>query len=499
MQATDAADAPTIARAIATPVQIHARAPLPGAHHWVRLLAQKSNERVIHSTLHGYLQRDIEALAAQSQRDLSAMSAAAAAIIVIDNENGEVLAYVGSPNFKNQAAAGQNDGVRALRQPGSALKPFIYAQAIDEMGLHAATLLPDEPKHFRTKDSFYSPRNFDRKFRGNVLLRRALSNSLNVPAVFLVEKLGGARVLEQLRDLGLSSLNKSADYYGPALALGDGEVSLEELTTAYAALARGGRSLRLKFTKDNAVRPHANHVFSPAAAAIVSEILSDDAARREAFGATNALDLPFPVAVKTGTSKGYRDNWTVGYTKAITVGVWVGNFDGSPTRRLTGATSAGPLFHAVMEAALLHLGDRVTAPGAARPLHDIPLIKKTVCAESGEFEKECEHPIDEWFVSDSAAASGSGSQQFATRDQLSIDYPKDGMSFNFDPAVPRHRQTLVLKARGGAAQQDLTLYINGHALVTDNNRAEWPVEPGEFELTARARDGESAVVRFTVN
>ncbi len=161
MLATHAANAPAVARAVATPVQVHARAPLPGAHHWVRLLAQRSEERVIHSTLHGHLQRDVEALAAQRQRDLSSMSAAAAAIIVIDNENGEVLAYVGSPDFKNHAAAGQNDGVRALRQPGSALKPFIYAQAIDEMGLHAATLLPDEPKHFRTKDSFYSPRNFD--------------------------------------------------------------------------------------------------------------------------------------------------------------------------------------------------------------------------------------------------------------------------------------------------------------------------------------------------
>ncbi len=305
-------------------------------------------------------------------------------------------------------------------------------------------------------------------------------------------------MLDHLRDLGLSSLDKSADFYGPALALGDGEVSLEELTAAYAALARGGRSLRLKFTKDEAAGPQSDHVFSPAAAAIVSEVLSDDAARREAFGAKNALDLPFPVAVKTGTSKGYRDNWTVGYTKAITVGVWVGNFDGSPTRRLTGATSAGPLFHAVMEAALLHLGDKVIAPGAARPLHDIPLTKKTICAESGEFEKGCDHPIDEWFVSNGEGTLDSGFQQFAKRDQLSIDYPKDGMSFNFDPAVPRHRQTLMLKARG-AARQDLTLFINGRALVTDNNRAEWPVEQGKFELTARAPDGESAAVRFTVN
>lgn len=500
MLATNAADKKTIERAFATPVELHERAPLPGAHHWVRVVAQRTSDRVIHSTLHGQLQRDVEALALKRQRALSQVSAAAAAIIVIDNDSGEVLAYVGSPDFKNKAAEGQNDGVRALRQPGSALKPFIYAQAIDELGLHAASILPDEPKHFRTKDSFYAPRNFDRKFRGDVLFRRALSNSLNVPAVFLVDKLGGARVLGNLRSLGLSSLDKPADYYGPALALGDGEVSLEELTAAYAALARGGRTLRLKFSLDDAARHPPRQVFSPAAAAIISEILSDDAARREAFGATNSLDLPFPVAVKTGTSKGYRDNWTVGYTKAITVGVWVGNFDGRPTQRLTGATSAGPLFHEVMEAAVLHLGDRVTAPGSSRPLHDAALVKRTVCAESGEiYSAACQHRVEEWFAAESPVGSGQSFQHFSSdKQRLSIEYPQDGMSFKFDPAIPRHRQTLIFKARSGG-REDLTLYINGHALLTQNSRAEWPVERGEYEITARTSTGASPPVRFTVN
>lgn len=280
-----------------------------------------------------------------------------AAVIVVDNASGEVLAYVGSADFLDEARGGQNDGVRALRQPGSALKPFAYGLALAE-GMTPATLLSDVQLHLATPSGAYAPKNYDRRVHGPVRLRAALANSYNVPAVQLMDRLGPGRVLDVLRGAGFASLSASAEHYGVGLVLGNGEVSLRELARAYRGLARGGRAgplieVRRALDPEGRLLPITPEMeearFLPKEATrLLTDILADERARASAFGFTNALRLPFPVAAKTGTSRAHVDNWVVGYTRERTVAVWVGNFDGKPMRGVSGITGAGPLFRRAM-------------------------------------------------------------------------------------------------------------------------------------------------------
>lgn len=482
------------------PVRLLPSPPLPGAHHWVRKWSGGNEPAEITSTLHGPLQRQVETLVQERSRQLADRSAREAAVVILDNSSGDVLAWVGSPQFFEASRGGQNDGITALRQPGSTLKPFLYAFAMEELGLNTASVLKDEPLYVRTADSFYAPRNFDRTFRGSVSLERALSNSLNVPAVQVVQKLGVPRTLTRLRELGLESLSGDPEYYGPALALGDGEVTLIQLTAAYASLARGGMTVAPRFAMTDPPGL-SRRVLRPEVCALIAEVLSSDAARRESFGADNPLDLPFPVAVKTGTSKGYRDGWAIGFTKNITVGVWVGNFDGAPTERVTGARGAGPLFHRVALAAAEVLGPRVTSPGATRPLHDVDL-RRTAVPRGGRqrlFWVDEAEPVgttahvkaeNASTIVEQAKSPGDGRS-----DDVRLDFPKDGMVFRFDPATPVERQSLLLRASGGGGDGATRIRVNEtqspgqpELLFAENGRAEWAVRRGSFEVVVTSRD-----------
>ena len=294
---------------------------------------------------------------------LRAKGVTAASAVVIENASGDVLAYVGSPDVFDAENGGQNDGARAERQPGSTLKPFLYELAMEKLGFDPSTRLPDVELHLPVDGGAdYAPRDYDGRFRGPVRLREALGSSLNVPAVWTVQQLGVDALLARLRELGFASLSRDADYYGPGLALGDGEVTLLELARAYATLARGGLDLPLRVvsrvehagaSEVTSLAPDvARRVMPERFADLVTDVLKDHDAREGAFGERSVLDFPFEVAAKTGTSKGYRDNWTVGFARAVTVAVWVGNFDGKPMTNVSGITGAGPLFHALMEAAM---------------------------------------------------------------------------------------------------------------------------------------------------
>jgi penicillin-binding protein 1C len=348
------------------------------------------------------LQRELEVLAQSTVRDLASRRVTAASLVVLDNATGEILAYVGSPDIEDAANLGHNDGVLALRQPGSTLKPFLYGLAMERLGFTAATALPDVAIHFPEKDGDYHPQNYDGRFHGPVRLREALANSYNVPAVVTAEAVGVARALDRLQGLGFASLDKDAATYGLALALGDGEVRLIDLANAYATLARGGlyRPVRAVLeARDVAGAPvpradaAPRRVLDEAVSHVLIDILSDKSARLSSFGENSALDLPFPAAAKTGTSKGFRDNYAVGFTPDFTVAVWVGNFDGSPMEGVSGVTGAGPLFQAAMLAA-----SRLRPP---RPF-DRPaqlLTEATVCALSGEAPgPACPHTRRELFV-----------------------------------------------------------------------------------------------------
>jgi len=311
-------------------------------------------------TLDRGLQRTIEVLAQDTVNDLRSRRASAAAVVVLENETGDILAYLGSHDFEDEKGLGQNDGVLMQRQPGSSLKPFVYGLAMERLGFTAATMIPDVETHFVTSDGDFAPNNYDGRFHGPVLLREALGCSYNVPAVRTAAALGEENVLARLRDLGFSTLTRSSKEYGVALALGDGETRLLDLANAYATIARRGRYLPVHAVRKATLAaggpvPLASaapkQILDPTVALVLADILSDDRARASAFGRGGPLDLPFPVAAKTGTSKGYRDNIAVGFTREVTVAVWVGNFDGSPMEGVSGVSGAGPLFHGAMVAA----------------------------------------------------------------------------------------------------------------------------------------------------
>ena len=416
-------------RGIAEPIVTSIDKPSFGAPHFVRAivsgplgasqpglaeaLRDRTNLSELQTTIDAELQRAAEGAVTTSLASLADKHVTAASVVVLDNATGDVLAWVGSPDFYGAAALGQNDGVLALRQPGSSLKPFVYAEAMARLGWTGATLLPDLELHIPLPGGGdYVPHDYDTKLRGPIRLREALGNSLNIPAVYTIHQLGTQPVLERLRAFGFASLSEDAEHYGPALALGDGEVKLLELANAYATLGRGGlmrpvrvvtRLARGGVSVDFAAAP-ATRVLDERISAMLTDILSDKTARMSAFGDQNVLELDFEVAAKTGTSKGYRDNVAVGYTRELTVAVWAGNFDGSPMADVSGITGAGPIFRAVMEAAV-QCRSRSRSDGRARPgtlaikddAERLGLSRTAICALSGEIPTAaCPHRIHEW-------------------------------------------------------------------------------------------------------
>ena len=365
----------------------------------------------IETTLDGALQRAAERATAATVDSLRDRHVTAGAAVVLDNATGDVLAYVGSPDPTDVGALGGNDGARALRQPGSTLKPLLYAMAMERLGFTAATVLPDVPLRIdgtTPGQSDFTPLDYDGHFHGPVRLREALASSLNVPAVWTLAQVGVAPFLDRLHALGFASLNRPAEDYGSALALGDGEVSFLELANAYAALARGGRYRPLRFVRAVTRGPYRREldpspstlVFPERVADQITDVLKDPRARVASFGEGDSLRFPFDVAAKTGTSKGYRDNWTVGFSHAVTVAAWVGNFDGTPMDRVSGITGAAPLFHAVMMAAMQGreaaplpiLSGRTGESGG-----DEALTRVSVCALSGALPgHDCPHKVVEW-------------------------------------------------------------------------------------------------------
>jgi penicillin-binding protein 1C len=285
------------------------------------------------------------------------------ALVAMRPATGEIMAMVGSADFNNPAISGQVNVAVSSRQPGSAIKPVLYALAFDEELISPASVLWDIPVTYTVSaGQTYTPVNYDAQFHGPVTARTALANSYNIPAVKLLDGLTVDRMLEGGRAMGLRSLDRDEQWYGLSLTLGGGEVTLLELTSAYAALASGGRSveptsvlaitdsLGRQVSTGETVAPA--QVVSPAAAFLVSDILSDNRARTPAFGAESPLKLSRPAAAKTGTTSDWRDNWTLGYTPYLVAGVWAGNSDGHPMKRTSGLTGAAPIWHDFMEGVL---------------------------------------------------------------------------------------------------------------------------------------------------
>jgi penicillin-binding protein 1C len=389
-----------------------------------RALAAASRE--ITTTLDLDLQRDVESLVKSHALRLGHRGATTAAVVVVDNATGDVLAQVGSADWGDASIAGAVDLVRAKRQPGSTLKPFVYARAV-ERGMSPMQMLADVPTDFGGRGGTaagaasepgattsapsgpmtWSPENFDGTFVGPVSAREALAGSLNVPAVRVAADLGARELVATLRSAGLS-LPEGHERYGLSIALGSGEVTPLELAEAYVTLARGGEHVKLR---ERAADPAAvpTRVLDASAVAAIADALADPIARVRGLRTRGPFDLGYPVAVKTGTSTAFRDGWTAGFTRERTVVVWVGNANGAATSKLTGAAGAGPLFADTMKRAMNDVRSRA-------PLYATGLLEEAeVCPLSGQRASHaCSDHVRRLFPVGHAPAHACNVHQLAT-------------------------------------------------------------------------------------
>lgn len=316
------------------------RQPTPRAawHLSVRLLNEARTTSTIRSTLHRAIQEQCEVLTANHIRRLRSVGITNAAVIVIDNQRRDVVAYVGSADPADVDARGQVDGVRAVRSPGSTLKPLVYALAIDHGLMTPRTALDDVPLNI----DGYKPENFDQRFRGSVTMEDALVHSLNIPAVSTLARLGLPSFTDALERARVTDVRRRRSSMGLSAVLGGCGVRLEELAGLYAAFADSGRWRPLRWTADAPTDTTATPIVSAGSAYMIGDCLTRLARPDLPAGSERATRIP-RIAWKTGTSYGRRDAWAVGYNKRFTIGVWVGNFDGSGVPELTGKTCATPL------------------------------------------------------------------------------------------------------------------------------------------------------------
>jgi len=407
------------------------------------------------------------------------------AVVVIDNADGRVLAYVGGVGVGGVglgSTAAEVDGAAAPRQAGSTLKPHLYAQLIERKWLTAASILDDSPVQLDTASGLYVPQDYDKAFMGPVSVRRALANSLNVPAVRALLLDGVQDFRDRLADLGYAGLDTDGSYYGYSLALGSAEVTLLDQANAYRTLANLGRWSPLRLRADDPPG-ETRQVIDPRAAWIVGDILSDAGARAGTFGVDSALRLPFWAAAKTGTSKAMRDNWCIGFSDRFTVAVWVGNLEGDPMRAVSGTSGAAPVWRDVMLA--LHQ-DR---PGR-QPPHPAGISASTVHFQTGS-----EGTRPEWFLSGTAQGVIRAEPEFAHAPR--ITNPVSGAVYAWDPDIPAGHQAIGVALSGEPA--GLRLSLDGHDLGPADAGVQMPLIPG-IHVLALVEPGGRAVdrVRFTV-
>jgi penicillin-binding protein 1C len=445
------------------------------------------------SSLDSAVQRFATQSLEQHLRELKGRNVEDGAVVVLDNASGEVLAYVGSSGMLGQAQ--EVDAAAALRQAGSTLKPFLYAQAIAEKRLTAASLIEDSSAHIPTASGLYIPQNYDHSFKGWVSVRTALGASLNVPAVRALVMVSPDAFARQLRAVGLP-LKNEGDYYGYSLALGSADVSLLSLTNAYRALANEGRCSSSSFYA--AAKPKFTDCIDPKASFIVSDILRDPMARARTFGTDSVLATRINAAVKTGTSKDMRDNWAVGYSGRFTIGVWVGNASGASMWDVSGTTGAAPVWAAVMQ--FLH-------GGAGPQAHTLAIHNAAppgLVQIATRYAQAQEAGRDEWFIAGTeqsvfsqntinsiakndqgTRATGRNSLKNAMDDTVAhIVQPAAGSIIALDPDIPPHRQRLQLLA----STPDVRWLLDGKALAT-GAQTQWMPWPGKHIITLAALNG----------
>ena len=516
------------------------------------VIAQNPPAGDVFTTLDGDLQRQIERLVSDHVRSFASGGLTNAAAVVLDNATGAIAAMVGSADYRNPNGGNVN-GATALRQPGSALKPFTYALAF-EQGFTPASVVPDVPTHYLASDgSLFVPRNYSERFYGPVMMREALGRSLNVPAIRTANAVGIEALLARLRAAGFHSLTESAEHYGLGLTLGNGEVTLLELAQGYAMFARGGLTCQAT-PFANAPKHAPQRVFSPEIAFLITDILSDENLRIRAFGAANPLLLGFPMAIKTGTSANWRDNWVVGYTPDYTIAVWAGDFEGNPMHQMSGAIGAGPLFHKIAQLVAFQ-GATPRLPERPEPPEGVRQIM--ICPVSGMLATEnCPHKQAVFVLKDSTPLQPCSTHQkqridrrngllasvrcpseFVTKrvaeilppeyaewqesqgmpapptryspfcpehgqiaDALVITMPRNGDVFLLEPGYDEQTQTVELSGEANPALPQVAWLVDGEEVAAAGwpYQADWQMTKGVHTLEMSSGGRRSEAVKFEV-
>ncbi len=445
------------------------------------LLAQKYGQRAlfqaglrVYTTLDPDTQRIAEEVVAKHIPTLARQDARNAGLVALDPRTGEILAMVGSPDYFNVGIDGQVNATIAERQPGSAIKPIVYLAAF-QRGFGPATVVLDQATRFPDgPNRVYAPQNFDKRFRGPVTLRRALGNSLNIPAVKVLQYVGVREAVRLARALGINSLSEDHPY-GLSFTLGGTEVQLLELAGAYQTLANGGHIvapdpiLRVEDSTGRVLEerapPPEEPQIDPRLTFMISDILADNNARIETFGVNSPLRLSHPASVKTGSTDDYRDSWTIGYTPSLLAGVWVGNSDGHPMRFVLGSSGAGLIWHDFMEKAL---------EGTPAEPYQPPegLVRGTVCTANGYLATPgaCAITTD-WFLAEHPPRPAN-----APKLKVAIDKQSNKLATEYCPL-----QNVEFRSFGGAQSGEgpyaPTEYCDLHGPQTGRPRAPWETAP----------------------
>jgi len=487
------------------------REPLwPSSHnHYTNMVREKLTEgqwrsgAPLYTTLDGEIQKGAESYLRDILKQTEGNRISNGAVLAIDNRTGGILAYVGSADFFNEALSGQIDGVRILRQPGSTLKPFLYAKAI-ESGFGPSTTLPDIPMEFGSRE-IYIPENYNERYNGPVRLSVALGSSLNIPAVFLLERVGVKPFLEKLVAAGFDSLI-GGENLGVGLALGNGEVSLWELVQGFSVFSRKGRYLPLLFDR-NLPPGEGRPVYREEVADLIRAILSDNRNRILGFGRNNPLEVGFDAAFKTGTSNQFNNIWALGSSGDLTVGVWMGNFSGDTVIGTPGSSYPARIVVSLLED--FHKEET---------FDDVDnFVHRQICPLSGELAgPHCPYSIDQVFSAGQTPGTCSWHsdrgivlpaeygrwasiyhQDYSIAPSLKsveILQPRDGSLFYLDPTLPEESQAIALRVLG---RNDVSLYINDQQVTRQRAPYTWFEKVNRGVLTIRA-EGSGGVDQIRV-
>jgi penicillin-binding protein 1C len=393
------------------------------------------------------------------------------AVLIIDHRRNEILGWV----VGRTAPAGGYDTVLAPRQPGSTMKPLLYALAL-ERGWTAATLIDDAELSESIGGGQHTFHNYSHRHYGLLRLRDALGNSLNIPAVKTLKFVGEEAFMERLHAVGVTSLTQHPEFYGDGLALGNGEVSLYEMAQAYTVLARQGRYQPLTLlAADPAPRPEVG-LFTPAVATLIGNILADPDARMLEFG--RGLQFPVETAIKTGTSTDYRDAWAIAFDYQHTIAVWMGNLDGSAMDGVTGAV--GPAM------VLRSLFSEINRNQDTRPLLlSRDLVQARICRHDGRLaDGQCESTT-EWFVPGTLPTPTGSSLKVAADPQYRLLQPTAGLQIAHDPRIPGEFEALPMQIAAVPGFRRVDWFVDGQLTAsTTGTHYPWPLQRGTHSVKA---------------